>query len=346
MKKVFSGAGHIVLAVFTVAIILFMALMNYQTLGRVFPGDPMQQVWGMVLFTGGTLSWFAIFLLASRGFQRPIAMVMFGISLVGEVFYAAADVLQGGQSWVEVDASFGTYVIYSFIGLTFFHGFALYLHFFTKPEVWAAIDIEAIEDDIKDKAQVRAGELINKRVEGMADHLAGRVANTVYANLRLPMAEATVIDAVAQDMNQVNDLRPAQVATVTAKKEGWFGKIFRPWQQAAQPTSRFSDAEVERLARAWADYQFGKQPPTPSTVSSGGYTLEKLLSALGRNTDDVRMQMAEYGLDQDADHAFDTMTQYGLLPEDLERDNFKQLHQELFALAPEDASAADANFRS
>ena len=81
MEKVLGGVGKIILGVFTVVIIAFMAVMNYQTLGRVFPNDPMQQAWGMALFTGGTLSWFVIFLWASRDFQRSIAFTMFCICI-------------------------------------------------------------------------------------------------------------------------------------------------------------------------------------------------------------------------------------------------------------------------
>ena len=249
MKQVFSGAGHIVLAIFTVAIIVFMAIMNYQTLGRVFPDDPSQQLWGMVLFTGGTLCWFTIFLLASRGFQRPIALVMFFLSLGGEVLYSAADVIMGGQKWIEQTPALGTYVIYSFIFLTFAHGLALYIHFFVKPEVWASVDLEAIEDSVKKMAQERAAELINLRIEPMADQLAARVTNSVYANLRLPVPD--VIDGVVLQ-DDTNDLRQAQAATDDAKKAGWFDWLFawKTKQSQQDPAATPTPAKTTRPTRS------------------------------------------------------------------------------------------------
>ncbi len=336
MKKIFGGAGQIILAAFTVVIVGFMAVMNYQTLGRVFPDDPMQQIWGMALFTGGTLSWFAIFLLASRGFQRPIAMVMFILSLAGEVFYSAADVLMGGQSWVTVSASLGTYVIYSFIGLTFAHGLALYVHFFTKPDVIATIDTESLEDEVKAKAQERATELINARVEGMAEQLAMRVADTVFVNLRLPMS--TVIDADARD---VNDLRPAQGATDKAEKAGLF---HRDENNKPPVEGGLSDPDIERLARAWTDFQLHQPAPPPFTAISD-YTLDRFMEAIGLDRDDARAQLTRFGLDKDADKAFDALSTYGVLPGNLSRENYHVLHNELFSSTSETVPTVDAQFR-
>lgn len=364
MKRVFSGAGHIVLAVFTVAIVAFMAIMNYQTLGRVFPNDPMQQIWGMVLFTGGTLSWFAIFLLASRGFQRPIAMVMFAISLFGEVIYSAADVLMGGQSWVKVDDTLGTYVLYTFIGLTFAHGVALYIHFFTKPEVWAAIDIEAIEDDVKDKAQTRASELINTHVEGMADQLAARVANSVFANLRLPMP-AVIDGVVLNESEPASDLRPAQAATDAAKKDGWFDGLFRKSARKDKVEPPISDdlfsmtnEDAEALVNMWRSnrargvnipdmfYPSTDTPAAPVVTSTAkSYTLDELLASMGMTADYARERIVNFGLDKDADRAFEMLNSYGFLPEKLTRENFRQLHSELFSKPLEPTPVVDAQFR-
>lgn len=324
MKQVFSGAGHIVLAIFTVAIIVFMAIMNYQTLGRVFPDDPSQQLWGMVLFTGGTLCWFTIFLLASRGFQRPIALVMFFLSLGGEVLYSAADVIMGGQKWIEQTPALGTYVIYSFIFLTFAHGLALYIHFFVKPEVWASVDLEAIEDSVKKMAQERAAELINLRIEPMADQLAARVTNSVYANLRLPVPD--VIDGVVLQ-DDTNDLRQAQAATDDAKKAGWFDWLFAWKTKQSQQDPAATPTPVP-----------ANPPPPPS------YTLEGLLSRLGMGAAEARAQLTRFGLDKDPDRCFDLMNQYGILPNDMDRVAFSRLHLELFTQA-EGASGAGANFR-
>lgn len=340
MDKVFRGVGLIVLVAFTLAIITFMALMNYQTLGRVFPDDPIQQLWGMALFSGGTVAWFVIFLKASRGFQRPIALVMFGLSLVGEVLYAAADVLMGGQSWVTVNPELGNYVIYSFIALTFFHGAALYIHFLATPEVWAAIDIEAIEDDIKEKAQKRAAELINLRIEPMADQLAARVASVVHANLRLPVPD--VIDGVVIK-DDPNDLRPAQAATTDAKKAGWFDWLFS--KDGAGSALWPRQAENTKTSAPTAKTDNLETPSPAAPTGQADFKLDDLLNRMGISADEARQHLVKYGLDRDADNCFSLLRFYGYLPESMSLEDFYKIHQTLFPPSSETAAAAGATFR-
>lgn len=196
MGKILAGIGKIVLAVFTVAVIGLMALLSYETLGRVYPDDPVKQVYGLVLFSFGTIAWFVIFLFASRSGQRPLALLLFVISLVGEIVYAAADTFMGGQNWVAVDTRLGEYVLWTFIAMTFAHGVGLYVHFIIEPGHLEAIEVETMQDEAQAAALAKAKAMTKQHIDTMADIMAKRTMVNVLTGLDLPLPP-NVIDAVS-----------------------------------------------------------------------------------------------------------------------------------------------------
>ncbi len=199
MKQIFAGVGKIVLSVFTVAVIGLMALLSYETLGRVYPEDPIKTVYGLVLFSGGTLAWFVIFMFASRSGQRPLALTLFAVSLIGEVVYSAADVFMGGQSWVTVSPQLGQYVLWTFIAMTFAHGIGLYIHFILEPDKLMMIEIETMQDRAQDEALKKANQKVAHRIDEMAEILASRTFVNVLTGLSLPLPRE-VIDAQVVDV--------------------------------------------------------------------------------------------------------------------------------------------------
>lgn len=246
MKKIFAGTGKIILGVFTVAVIGLMALMTYETLGRVYPEEPIKQLWGMVLFSGGTVAWFVILLFASRSGQRPLALLMFVLSLVGEVIYAAADVFMGGQAWVAVDPRLGEYVLWTFIAMTFAHGSALYAHFILDPERIASVEMEAMQDQAQDEALKKAQEMVAFHLDSMAETLAKRTMVDVMTGLSLPLPEnvvdGRVVEATTASPGTLRAASPAPAAQPTKRGilpvswPGWtiFGKD-EPQDDEAEP---------------------------------------------------------------------------------------------------------------
>lgn len=234
MKKIFTGVGKIVLAVFTTLIFGLMGVMSYETLGRVYPTDPLKQVWGLALFSLGTIAWYMIFLFASRSGQRPLALTLFIVSLVGEVVYSAADVFMGGQTWVAVDPRLGTYVLWTFIFMTFAHGTSLYVHFILDPDRISGIELETMQDQVQDEALGKAKQLVAHHLDSMAAILARRTMVNVLTDLSLPLP-AEVIDVQAVEVSGVahKAAQPAQ-----AQRPG--------------PTFRFKLPELE-----WPGFLFG-----------------------------------------------------------------------------------------
>lgn len=313
MKVITKGIGLIILAVFSVAVIALMALMNFETLGRIYPTDPMKQVWGLVLFTGGTLSWFATLLWGSRGFQRPLAAVLFGLSLLGEIVYAAADTFMGGQNWVAVNPNMGMYVLWTFIGMTFAHGLGLYMHFFFMPEVQTQIEMESLEDDAQNKSLARAQEKMTGMLEGVADQLSQRTVNAALSNLRLPILPDLIIDAKSVD---VNDLRPAQKATADAKRD-YSAPIPLPRSAPMSdiPSRIGAAAAAVRKAVAVHPGLFPRDTP---------YTLADFRSLLSDQADAI-FSWIEYS--KNAQWAYETLKEY--LPKDLSYLNFCALYAEI-----------------
>ena len=344
MKVITKGIGLIILAVFSVAVIALMALMNFETLGRIYPTDPMKQVWGLVLFTGGTLSWFATLLWGSRGFQRPLAAVLFGLSLLGEIVYAAADTFMGGQNWVAVNPNMGQYVLWTFIGMTFAHGAGLYLHFFFMPEVQTQIEMESLEDDAQNKSLARAQEKMTDMLEGVADQLSQRTVNTALSNLRLPILPELIIDARAVDV--VNDLRPAQKATADAKRD-YSAPIPLPLQTGGtmpRPAPVMSDipsriGAAAAALKAQANLTAGRLQSERLLPRFLPYTLADFRSFLSDQADAITSWI-EYS--KSAQWAYETLKEY--LPKDLTYLNFCALYTEIMAPAKESALPASAAF--
>lgn len=253
MKKVLAGVGKIVLAVFTLAIVGFMAVMSYETLGRVYPDDPLKQVWGMALFSIGTVAWFVTFLYASEGAQRPVALLMFVLSIVGEVVYATADVFMGGQTWVAVDPAMGQYVLWTFIGMTFAHGVALYIHFLVEPSRMSDLELSAMQDQAREVSLRKAAEMMQGYQDQIADALARKAVSGVFSDMALPLP-GTVIEGVARDV-----LPPAPVTAPKqeAKKlnaPGLWGSLFgKKAQPEAAPV-----AQVPAKLRPAVSYAAGR----------------------------------------------------------------------------------------
>lgn len=217
MKQIFAGVGKIVLFIFTVAVIGLMALLSYETLGRVYPDDPIKQIYGLVLFSGGTLAWFVIFMFASRSGQRPLALTLFVTSLVGEIVYSAADVFMGGQNWVTVSPRMGEYVLWTFIAMTFAHGVGLYVHFILEPDKIAMIEIETMQDRATEEALKKANQMVEHKIDQMAAILANRTFINVLSGLSLPLPPE-VVDATA-----VITPAPRETAQLEAGKTVEFG---------------------------------------------------------------------------------------------------------------------------
>jgi hypothetical protein len=208
MDKVLQGISKIVLGVFTVAIVGLMGWLTFGTLGMIYPDDVIKQVWGLALFSGGTVSWFVIFLYASKGSQRSLAMVMFGLSLIGEVVYSAADLFMGGQTWVAVDPRMGTFVLWTFVGMTFAHGAALYAHFIAEPGRVQTIELEVLADSAEARALELTKEKINSRLHEITDALSAKAVDDVLVRLNLPVTPRSglVIDSKAEDVPGSADL--------------------------------------------------------------------------------------------------------------------------------------------
>jgi hypothetical protein len=172
------------------------------------------------LFSGGTVSWFVIFLYASSGAQRPLAMVLFVLSLVGEVVYSAADLFMGGQTWVAVDPRMGTFVLWTFVGMTFAHGAALYAHYIMEPDRIQTIELEVIVDDAEAKALDLTKQKINAQLHEITDALSAKAVDDVLVRLRLPVASRAggplVLDSTARDVDDVVPVAPVPAVVPAA----------------------------------------------------------------------------------------------------------------------------------
>lgn len=206
MKNVMKYVSLIVFSLFAVAVFALMMSFSFSALGRVYPGNLLNQVMGLVLFDIGALAWLIVFVYkAEGGLQRAGALVLFGLDFLGTLGLVSIEVLLGGQQYVSVAPWVGQSLVYIFIAATAFNLFGVYFHHYADPHVLNEIESQSQADAVVEEARRQADQSIKQNLQVLGAQLATRLTNDVRGRLDLPV--------LAEDLFQapVGDPRPLSV---------------------------------------------------------------------------------------------------------------------------------------
>ncbi|MBN8658002.1 MAG: hypothetical protein J0M11_19880 [Anaerolineae bacterium] len=300
MKKILPHVMVILFAVFGLAIIAMLMVYSFSALGKLFPGNFLGQVMGMVLFDVAALIWLGtiIYLCKSVG-QYAIATLGFGLGLIGTLLLVAVEVMMGGQELAQVPSWAGDSIVWTFIVALVGHVILYYAFKLSAPEISAEISLGYETAQITDEAMKQATEQLIRERGMLGNMIAPRMITDVKRSLGLPVA-GDILELTAENVYETP--QPAaqfgqpqfvpqnyvpQTATSRKRKDGL--DIMRriqaareafsnPWKYAAapaaqnapasQPSPAPQSAPATPVAPAQPAVTPAQQPITPAAPAS------------------------------------------------------------------------------
>ena len=176
MKKVLGSAAGILFAVFSIAILGLLMTMTFGALGKLFPGNFVNQIWGLVLFDIAAMIWALVFVYKSEStIQYALAAIGFIAAFLGTLGMVAVEVLLGGQDFVTVEDWVGQFLVYGFVIMTALHSALLYAHHATAPDIREKIDVGIARGEIVTEA-------ISQATKSLEEHKAA-LAQSIHADI-------------------------------------------------------------------------------------------------------------------------------------------------------------------
>jgi hypothetical protein len=220
MKKVIGTMAGFIFAAFSVGIIALLMTLTYQALGRIFPNNFQNQMWGMTVFDIAVICWALAFVYKSNSVVQYAATgTGFIVALLGTLGMVAAEVIIGGQNLApEQLQRIGQWMVYGFIGVTVLHVVMLWVHHGGAPEIWSQIDLGISKSQVTDAARKQATSQIEKEQNMLADDLANEIVSQIKRDLNIPIAVDPKVGFVPRTPYQQATPHPITIAP-TAKDE-------------------------------------------------------------------------------------------------------------------------------
>ncbi len=261
MKKVIGGIAGLFFGVFCIGVIGLMISLTYSALGRIFPNDFENQMWGLVIFDIATLAWAFAFVYKSHSVGQYVASGSgFLVGLIGTLGMIAAEVILSGQNLTggNVDVvQIGQWMLYGFIGCTALHVILVYAHHAAGPELAQQIGTGISRGQIRDRALHDAEKQLEIETAALAQDITADIVASVRRDLQLPIpADPRMPFLPAQEYYQPP--AAAQPVSVPVEKTS-----FSKWLQRTfgnkQGSSRYEQAvpQVEAKERPGAPDDYG-----------------------------------------------------------------------------------------
>ncbi len=185
MKDILSAIGKILGLCFGALVIGFTAWLTYLLAARIIPDNTILQVMTVVLFDGGALIWFVLFLTQAKGTaQWALAGIGFAIGLIGAVIMAAGELLLG-QSLVllEDTSSIGWLLVATVIVAALAHASLTYAFHFSDPATKNRIENNQKISLVVEEAYKTARAEIDRQTADMGRDLAASLVYQARAQL-------------------------------------------------------------------------------------------------------------------------------------------------------------------
>lgn len=224
MKKVLGRMSGILFAVFCIAILGMMMSFTWGALTRLFPDSFTNRLWGMVMFDIAAMAWALAFVFKSESLgQYAAAGIGFIVGFLGTLLMVAAEVIMGGQSFVQ-NNSMGQYMVYGFIIVTVIHAGLVYLHHGSAPDIHQKINVGIARGEIETEAIRQATESLDIQKAMLASTIHSRIVDDVKRDLNLPVAVDPNVGFVPADPAQL-PLYPVQAQPKAEKKPSWIDRM-------------------------------------------------------------------------------------------------------------------------
>ena len=250
MKKVFGAIAKIAFTLFTLGVFGMLMAYTFSALGRLFPGDIGNQIWGMILFDIAAIVWALAFVFESRSLgQYALAAVGFLTAFVGTVGMVAAEVILAGGQFAEAESEIGKWMTYGFILVTVLHVSLLYAHHAAAPEVDEQIRVGVARGEIVSHAINEAEKGLDTQKAALAQAITADIIGRVARDLSL-MSHVSRGEALNLPALPVDD-------SLHANANGWpmpgmesppsfFDRLKARWQN--RPTQKRVEVKAEKLA--------------------------------------------------------------------------------------------------
>lgn len=192
MKKVLATGTKFIFGAFGLAILGLLMSLTYQALGRVFPGSPVNQMWGLINFDIAAMIWALAFVFACQTTgQYAAALIGFLTGFIGTLIMVAAEVILGQSLIAANNEEIGRWMIYGFIGATILHATLLYIHHYNGQEIRQKVDIGIARGEVTTDAIKQAQAIIEQDRHLLARTIAADMVADVKRELGLYPAEGT-----------------------------------------------------------------------------------------------------------------------------------------------------------
>jgi hypothetical protein len=188
MGSVLKSISKFVIGAFSIAIIGMMFTFTYGALGRIFGGNIVYVMFGLMLFDIATLCWGITFIFQSKGVtQYAVAAMGFVVGLLGTLSMIGAEVMLNGMTPEQIAAStIPMYMRYGFIVIAAIHVVLVYIHHGSAPEISEQINIGVAVSSVTDRAQKKA----TQQMTVMEDQLAGVIMLRILDDAMRGLSEA------------------------------------------------------------------------------------------------------------------------------------------------------------
>jgi hypothetical protein len=209
MKKVLATAAGILFAVFSIAILGLLMSMTFGALGKLFPGNFTNQLWGLVLFDIAAMVWALVFVYKSESTgQYAIAAIGFIASFLGTLGMVAVEVMLGGQTYVEVEDWVGQFLVYGFVLMTAIHSALLYAHHGAAPAIHEQINVGVARGEIVTEAIKQATQSLEVQKAALAQSIHADIVAQVKRDLGIARG-GQVLDLPALPVMDAPETKPA-----------------------------------------------------------------------------------------------------------------------------------------
>ncbi len=239
MKKVLGAMSGIIFAVFSIAILGMLMSFTWGALGKLFPNSFTNQMWGMVMFDLAAMCWALAFVFKSNSVgQYAAAGIGFIVAFLGTLLMVAAEVIMGGQTFVQ-NNNMGQYLVYGFVIVTAVHAGLVYLHHAMAPDIHEKINIGIARGEITTEAIRQATDSLEVQKAMLAQSIHGNIVDQVKRDLNIPIAVQPGVGFVPANSQQYAPVTIPQPVTVetggTYKKPSWVDRMKQTFNQAKQP---------------------------------------------------------------------------------------------------------------
>lgn len=200
MKKVIGKAAGYIFAAFGISILGLLMSLTFGALGKLFPDNFNNQLWGLVLFDIAAIVWAMVFVFKceSTG-QYAVAAIGFIAAFVGTLGMVAVEVMLGGQTYVEVQTWVGEWMVYGFVIMTALHSALLYAHHANAPGIHEKINVGIARGEIVTEAIKQATNTLEVEKYSLAQSIRADIVNQVKRDLGLRTNQVLDLPALPVD---------------------------------------------------------------------------------------------------------------------------------------------------